>query len=150
MDGRYFYPVCALTAPGLDWMLENQSRFKLRADNPPEVADEDSVLAPIVAGKERSAGCARRRWRRNKRGRRVTRGAEITSKFLFAGVAELADAPDSKSGYRKAVKVRFLSPAPGFFASRNDKEGLPIRPESRLKSSASVKRKKVRSASHWR
>ena len=29
-----------------------------------------------------------------------------------AGVAELADAPDSKSGGRKAVKVRFLSPAP--------------------------------------
>jgi hypothetical protein len=58
VDGRYFYPVYALTAPGLDWMLENQSRFKLRADNPPEVADEDSVLAPIVAGKERSAGCA--------------------------------------------------------------------------------------------
>jgi hypothetical protein len=58
VDGRYFYPVYALTAPGLDRMLENQSRFKLRADNPPEVADEDSVLAPIVAGKERSAGCA--------------------------------------------------------------------------------------------
>ena len=30
----------------------------------------------------------------------------------FAGVAELADAPDSKSGGRKAVKVRFLYPAP--------------------------------------
>jgi hypothetical protein len=64
-------------------------------------------------------------------GRRVTRGAEITSKFLFAGVAELADAPDSKSGYRKAVKVRFLSPAPGFFASRNDQEGqIPFVPKA--------------------
>jgi hypothetical protein len=29
-----------------------------------------------------------------------------------AGLAELADAPDSKSGGRKAVKVQFLSPAP--------------------------------------
>jgi hypothetical protein len=31
-----------------------------------------------------------------------------------AGVAQLADAPDLKSGGRKAVKVQFLSPAPLF------------------------------------
>jgi hypothetical protein len=42
MQGPYFYPVYALTARGLDWMIENQSRFKLRmADSPTEIADED-------------------------------------------------------------------------------------------------------------
>ncbi len=29
-----------------------------------------------------------------------------------AGVAELVDAPDSKSGFRKEVRVRFSLPAP--------------------------------------
>jgi hypothetical protein len=37
-----------------------------------------------------------------------------------AGVAELADAPDSKSGGRKAVWVRFPPPAP--FSARTSKE----------------------------
>jgi hypothetical protein len=35
---------------------------------------------------------------------------------MNAGVAELADAPDSKSGGRKAVWVRFPPPAPFFSA----------------------------------
>jgi hypothetical protein len=42
MDGPYFFPVYVLTAKGLDWMLENQDRFKLRVgDNAPEVADDN-------------------------------------------------------------------------------------------------------------
>ena len=41
----------------------------------------------------------------------------LTCVNLRAGVAELADAPDSKSGGRKAVWVRFPPPAPPSAAS---------------------------------
>jgi hypothetical protein len=42
-DGPYTYSVYMLTARGLDWMLENQHRFKLRVDDDasPKVSDED-------------------------------------------------------------------------------------------------------------
>lgn len=42
-DGPYSYSVYILTSRGLDWMLENQHRFKLRVDDDaaPGVADED-------------------------------------------------------------------------------------------------------------
>ena len=38
-------------------------------------------------------------------------GFAYNSSLLIAGVAELADAPDSKSGSRKRVWVRFPPPA---------------------------------------
>lgn len=44
VSGSYFYPVYALTAQGLAWMLENQHRFRLRADDdttPQEPSEED-------------------------------------------------------------------------------------------------------------
>jgi hypothetical protein len=44
-EGYYTYPVYVLTALGLDWMLDNQHRFKLRTDEDaargPEISDED-------------------------------------------------------------------------------------------------------------
>jgi hypothetical protein len=42
----------------------------------------------------------------------------LTCVNLEAGVAELADAPDSKSGGRKAVWVRFPPPAPTLNTTR--------------------------------
>jgi hypothetical protein len=41
VDGPYTYPVYALTARGLDWMLENQHLFKLETEEAPKVSDED-------------------------------------------------------------------------------------------------------------
>jgi hypothetical protein len=45
VDGPYTYTEYALTASGLDWMLDNQHRFKLRYDEDapkaPEISDED-------------------------------------------------------------------------------------------------------------
>lgn len=35
VDGFYTYPVYALTAKGLDWMLQNQHLFKLKDDDIP-------------------------------------------------------------------------------------------------------------------
>jgi hypothetical protein len=42
-NGIYYYSVYVLTSLGVDWMLDNQERFKLRADDdaPPKVSDED-------------------------------------------------------------------------------------------------------------
>jgi hypothetical protein len=43
VNGPYFYTAYSLTDQGLDWILENQDRFKLRADDnaPRKVSDED-------------------------------------------------------------------------------------------------------------
>ncbi len=41
----------------------------------------------------------------------------VTANYMTtAGVAELVDAPDSKSGFRKEVRVRLSLPAPIFFS----------------------------------
>jgi hypothetical protein len=41
-DVFHTYPAYALTAEGLEWMLQNQHLFKLRADDDaPQVSDED-------------------------------------------------------------------------------------------------------------
>jgi hypothetical protein len=44
INGPYTYSLYTLTARGLDWMLDNQHRFKLRADEDargPEISEED-------------------------------------------------------------------------------------------------------------
>jgi hypothetical protein len=46
VDGTYIYTVYALTTSGLDWMLNNHHRFKLRYDEDnalksPMISDED-------------------------------------------------------------------------------------------------------------
>jgi hypothetical protein len=48
-------------------------------------------------------------------GRQVGRRSRLKICILFAHVAELVDAADSKSAIRKGVKVRFLSWAQKLF-----------------------------------
>jgi nucleoside 2-deoxyribosyltransferase len=45
VEGFYTYPVYALTALGLDWMLENQHRFKLQADDKLEADDDTPTVS---------------------------------------------------------------------------------------------------------
>jgi len=42
------YPACRLTSSGIDWLLSNQSRFRLRKNKELEEEAEESAATPIA------------------------------------------------------------------------------------------------------